>query len=184
MAAVRARSSSASTTPSGSGSRWARILTICALVSAPTLDLAFARWCFTVECDRPSRWAAAFSDPATGTAATTPTSRSVARLAVEPGPFRTDWSGRSKVHSPRTIHDYDAFYEPIREARDRYNGRQPGDPEKAGAAVLSVIDAGDPPKHLLLGADAITALTASRRAFDEDIARWESVTRSTDFTPR
>ena len=154
------------------------------MVSAPTLDLAFARWCFTVECDRPSRWAAAFSDPATGTAATTPTSRSVARLAVEPGPFRTDWSGRSKVHSPRTIHDYDAFYEPIREARDRYNGRQPGDPEKAGAAVLSVIDAGDPPKHLLLGADAITALTASRRAFDEDIARWESVTRSTDFTPR
>ena len=184
MAAVRARSSSASTTPSGSGSRWARILTSCALVSAPTLDLAFARWCFTVECDRPSRWAAAFSDPATGTAATTPTSRSVARLAVEPGPFRTDWSGRSKVHSPRTIHDYDAFYEPIREARDRYNGRQPGDPEKAGPAVLSVIDAGDPPKHLLLGADAITALTASRRAFDEDIARWESVTRSTDFTPR
>ena len=50
--------------------------------------------------------------------------------------------------------------------------------------MLSVIDAGDPPKHLLLGADAITALTASRRAFDEDIARWESVTRSTDFTPR
>ena len=48
-----------------------------AVVSALTFDRAFVRWCFTVECDRPRRWAAAFSDPATRTAATTPTSRSV-----------------------------------------------------------------------------------------------------------
>ena len=56
--------------PSGSGSREARIHTSCAVVVAPILDRAFARWCFTVECDKPSRWAAAFSDPATRTAAT------------------------------------------------------------------------------------------------------------------
>jgi NAD(P)-dependent dehydrogenase (short-subunit alcohol dehydrogenase family) len=102
--------------------------------------------------------------------------------AIEPGPFRTDWSGRSMEHSPRTIHDYDEFYEPIREARARNNGRQPGDPDKAAAAVLRIIDADGPPRHLLLGADAITALAASRRAFDEDVARWESTTRSTDFS--
>ena len=53
--------------------------------SAPTFDLAFARWCLTVEWDRPRRWAAAFSDPATRTAATTPTSRSVARSAGRRG---------------------------------------------------------------------------------------------------
>ena len=34
---------------SGSGSRGARIHTSCAVVSAPTLDRAFARWCFTVD---------------------------------------------------------------------------------------------------------------------------------------
>ena len=56
------------------------------MVSAPTLDRAFARWCFTVECDGPNWWAAAFSGPATRTAATTPTSRSVARSAA--------WQGR------------------------------------------------------------------------------------------
>jgi NAD(P)-dependent dehydrogenase (short-subunit alcohol dehydrogenase family) len=51
--------------------------------------------------------------------------------AIEPGPFRTDWSGRSMVHSPRSIHDYEEFYEPIREARGRYNGQQPGpDPDR------------------------------------------------------
>ena len=54
---------SACAPPSGSGSRSARIHTSCAVVSAPTLDLAFARWCFTVECDSPRRWAAACSDP-------------------------------------------------------------------------------------------------------------------------
>jgi hypothetical protein len=49
--------------PSGSGSRGANIHTSCAVVSAPTFVRAFARWCLTVECDRPRRWAAAFSDP-------------------------------------------------------------------------------------------------------------------------
>src|SRR5450759_1520558 len=40
---------------SGSVRRGARIHTSCAVVAAPTLDRAFARWCFTIECDRPSR---------------------------------------------------------------------------------------------------------------------------------
>ena len=38
---------------SGSGSRRARIQTSCAVVSAPTFDRAFARWCLTVECAEP-----------------------------------------------------------------------------------------------------------------------------------
>ena len=41
---------SASAMPSGSGSRGARIHTSCAVVSAPTLDRALARWCLTFEC--------------------------------------------------------------------------------------------------------------------------------------
>ena len=32
-----------------------------AVVAAPTFVRAFARWRFTVECERPRRWAAAFS---------------------------------------------------------------------------------------------------------------------------
>jgi len=78
---VERPSSSSWAPPSGSGSRGARIHTSCAVVVTPTLDRAVARWCFTVECERPRRWAAAFSDPATRTAATTTTSRSVAHPA-------------------------------------------------------------------------------------------------------
>ena len=65
-----------------------RIHTSCAVVVAPTFDRAFARWCLTVEWDSPRQWAAAFSDPATRTAATTPTSRSVARPAAGGRPAR------------------------------------------------------------------------------------------------
>ncbi|HEY6539855.1 MAG TPA: oxidoreductase [Ktedonobacteraceae bacterium] len=101
--------------------------------------------------------------------------------AVEPGPFRTDWSGRSMTHSERSISDYDEWYEPVRQARLRNNGRQPGDPERAAAAVLRVINDENPPRHLVLGSAALDALAASRAAFDTDVTRWEDLTRSTDF---
>jgi NAD(P)-dependent dehydrogenase (short-subunit alcohol dehydrogenase family) len=101
--------------------------------------------------------------------------------AVEPGPFRTDWSGRSMMHSERSITDYDELYEPVRTARLRNSGHQPGDPERAATAILQVIDDENPPKHLVLGSAALNALAASRAAFDEDVTRWEDLTRSTDF---
>jgi NAD(P)-dependent dehydrogenase (short-subunit alcohol dehydrogenase family) len=101
--------------------------------------------------------------------------------AIEPGPFRTDWSGRSMAHAVRRISDYDASYEPIRAARSTANGRQPGDPAKAAKAVVSVIDAPTAPQHLLLGTAALHAVAGARAAFDDDRARFESLTRSTDF---
>ena len=45
--------------------------------------------------------------------------------AIEPGMFRTDWAGRSMVRSARTIADYDAIFDPIREARKSRSGHQP-----------------------------------------------------------
>jgi NAD(P)-dependent dehydrogenase (short-subunit alcohol dehydrogenase family) len=101
--------------------------------------------------------------------------------AIEPGPFRTDWSGRSMTHATRTIHDYDESYEPVREARAQANGRQPGDPEKAATAVMEVIAAETPPRHLLLGASTPDAVRAAHAALDDDISQWEHLTRAVDF---
>ena len=69
------------------GLRWARSEDPdeLAVVTAPTLDRAFATWCFTVECDRLWRRAAALMDPAIRTAASPPTSWSVLRPAVARG---------------------------------------------------------------------------------------------------
>ncbi|PZT25733.1 short-chain dehydrogenase/reductase, partial [Stenotrophomonas maltophilia] len=71
--------------------------------------------------------------------------------AVAPGSFRTDWAGRSMVRAPRSIDDYDALFDPIRNAREAKSGHQPGDPVKAAQAMLQVIDSDAPPRHLLLG---------------------------------
>jgi NAD(P)-dependent dehydrogenase (short-subunit alcohol dehydrogenase family) len=101
--------------------------------------------------------------------------------AIEPGPFRTDWSGRSMRHAERRINDYDATYEPIRAARNQANGRQPGDPAKAAAVVVRIVSEPEPPKHLLLGSAALQGIDAARSAFDADRQRWETLTRSTDY---
>lgn len=55
----------------------------------------------------------------------------IAVTAVAPGSFRTDWAGRSMVRSPRTIADYDALFDPLRQARQEKSGKQPGAPRKA-----------------------------------------------------
>ena len=65
--------------------------------------------------------------------------------AVAPGPFRTDWAGRSMVRTPRSIADYDAVFDPIRAARQAKSGKQPGDPAKAAQALLELVAAENPP---------------------------------------
>lgn len=101
--------------------------------------------------------------------------------AVEPGSFRTDWAGRSMVRAPRSIPDYDALMNPIRERRQAYSGHQIGDPARLGAAVLKLVESDDPPAHLLLGSDAHTLVQQKLAALQAEFAAWEAVTLSTDF---
>jgi NAD(P)-dependent dehydrogenase (short-subunit alcohol dehydrogenase family) len=100
--------------------------------------------------------------------------------AVAPGSFRTDWAGRSMVRTPRTIGDYDALFDPIRQRRQAVSGHQLGDPEKAAQAMLQVLDCDAPPAHLLLGSDALALVRDKLQALEADMARWETLTRSTD----
>lgn len=104
----------------------------------------------------------------------------IAVTAVAPGSFRTDWAGRSMVRAPRSIGDYDALFDPIRAAREARSGQQPGDPDKAAAAMMRLIDSDSPPAHLLLGSDAVTLVRDKLAALSAEIAEWEAVSRSTD----
>jgi NAD(P)-dependent dehydrogenase (short-subunit alcohol dehydrogenase family) len=101
--------------------------------------------------------------------------------AVEPGMFRTDWAGRSMVRSERSISDYDAVFNPIREARKARSGQQPGDPARAGKAVAEFLTATEPPLHLLLGPDAFEYVHKELEALRSEFTAWEAVTRSTNF---
>lgn len=100
--------------------------------------------------------------------------------AVAPGSFRTDWAGRSMVRTPRSIADYDALFDPIRDARWAKSGQQLGDPVKAARAMLAVIDSEAPPAHLLLGSDALGLVRDKLSALAAEIDQWEALSRSTD----
>lgn len=100
---------------------------------------------------------------------------------IEPGSFRTDWAGRSMVRTERSIEDYDGLFEPIRAARQAASGNQLGDPAKAADAVLRVLEAKNPPVHLVLGSDALRLVAAGRSAVEQDLREWEELSRSTDF---
>lgn len=100
--------------------------------------------------------------------------------AVAPGSFRTDWAGRSMARAPRSIDDYDALFDPIRSAREAKSGHQLGDPVKAAQAMLQVIDSDAPPRHLLLGSDALQLVRAKLDTMAKSIDAWEQLSRSTD----
>jgi NAD(P)-dependent dehydrogenase (short-subunit alcohol dehydrogenase family) len=101
--------------------------------------------------------------------------------AVAPGSFRTDWAGRSMVRTERSIADYDTLFDPIRAAREEKSGRQTGDPKKAASAMLALVDAENPPVHLLLGTDALSLVRTKIETMSSEIDAWEELTRSTDF---
>lgn len=101
--------------------------------------------------------------------------------AVEPGSFRTDWAGRSMVRAERKTSDYDAVFDPIRKRRQEISGKQPGDPAKAGRAILRLVAADNPPAHLLLGTDALHLVRDKLSVLQSEIEQWEELSRSTDF---
>ncbi len=101
--------------------------------------------------------------------------------ALAPGQFRTDWAGRSMDRTPRTIADYDAVMDPIRAARQAKSGSQPGDPDKAAQALLTLVESDNPPTRLFLGEDALGLVDRKLDAMRAEIAAWEAVSRSTSF---
>jgi NAD(P)-dependent dehydrogenase (short-subunit alcohol dehydrogenase family) len=100
--------------------------------------------------------------------------------AVAPGSFRTDWAGRSMVRSGRSIADYDALFDPIRATRAARSGHQPGDPDKAAAAMLALALMDQPPAHLLLGSDALGLVRDKLARLSQEIDAFETLSRSTD----
>jgi NAD(P)-dependent dehydrogenase (short-subunit alcohol dehydrogenase family) len=69
---------------------------------------------------------------------------------VEPGPFATDWSGSSAVHA-EALPPYDVIRKAgAKQAKNR-PGNLNGDPAAAGAALLKVVDAEEPPLRVLFG---------------------------------
>jgi len=100
---------------------------------------------------------------------------------VEPGPFRTDFLGRSGQEAAAEIDDYRDTAGKAREYLRTQSGLQPGDPQKAIAAIVAAISAPVPPKHLLLGKLAIQRWKNQLAALGTELEQWEAFGAATDF---
>lgn len=105
----------------------------------------------------------------------------ITALVVEPGGFRTDFAGRSLTQSETPIDDYAQTAGKRRKENDTVHGTQAGDPAKAAARLVDVVESDTPPYMLVLGNDASDAFRASLDALRADLDTWEQVSRSTDF---
>jgi NADP-dependent 3-hydroxy acid dehydrogenase YdfG len=100
---------------------------------------------------------------------------------VEPGPFRTDFLGRSGVVAKNQIADYDATAGNMRKYFAENDGKQKGDPVRAVHAMMQVVESPNPPLRLLLGASALQRLRTKLANWEKEIAAWEQVTTGADF---
>jgi NAD(P)-dependent dehydrogenase (short-subunit alcohol dehydrogenase family) len=100
---------------------------------------------------------------------------------VEPGPFRTDFLGRSGVEAAVQIPDYAETAGKTREYFQTQGGKQAGDPQKAIEAMVAAASAAEPPRHLLLGRLALERYRAKIKSVEADIAAWEETTLGADF---
>ena len=101
--------------------------------------------------------------------------------AVEPGAFRTDFSGRSLAQSAAAIADYAGTAGKRRKEHDTVHGTQPGDPAKAAQAIVAAVESAEPPALLLLGQDALDTYHQVTEAQLAEVRAWEQLSAATGF---
>ncbi|TKA66086.1 hypothetical protein B0A49_07833 [Cryomyces minteri] len=98
---------------------------------------------------------------------------------IEPGGFRTDFSGRSMAVAEAKNAAYDHI--DVRANMRKRHGTQPGDPAKAAQKMYELAVMPDPPLRCLLGSDGLEALRGKLETYRENLDTFETLTRSTDI---
>lgn len=101
-------------------------------------------------------------------------------MVVEPGYFRTDFSGGSirMTASPNPAYPELEIH---RQAAAAADGNQQGDPVRGVAAIIRAMDNPQPPLHLPLGTDAYKVVNGVLKAKLAELEQWREITESTDF---
>jgi len=102
-------------------------------------------------------------------------------IIVEPGPFRTDWAGRSLKTPKKPIDAYAETAIARRKQIQSYSGTQAGDPVRAAEAIIDTVERDKPPLRLPLGSFAYEAMGAEIEAVRREYAAGEAVARNADY---
>ncbi len=100
---------------------------------------------------------------------------------VAPGPFRTDWAGRSLIQTPNALTDYADTAGARLKATAEKTGTQAGDPARAGEAMIRLTETDHPPRHLVLGAWGYDAVTDRLRGRLAEIEAWRETSVGADY---
>lgn len=99
---------------------------------------------------------------------------------IEPGAFRTAFRTNASRKPPaHLIADYAQTSGKTRELVQAMDGKQPGDPLKAVAAMIQVVESDDPPLRLALGEDAVKGITQKLEAMKASLEQWKDVSINT-----
>jgi NAD(P)-dependent dehydrogenase (short-subunit alcohol dehydrogenase family) len=102
-------------------------------------------------------------------------------LVVEPGPFRTDWAGRSLKKSSQQIPEYAESAGAFRERIEGGSGKQVGDPVRAGEAIIKALESDNMPLRLVLGAIALERARIKIGELRGELDAWEETSLSADY---
>jgi NAD(P)-dependent dehydrogenase (short-subunit alcohol dehydrogenase family) len=102
-------------------------------------------------------------------------------MVVEPGAFRTDFSGRSLTQSRTAMPDYTETAGRRRKENDKTDGNQPGDPARGAEVIIKAVEASDSPFRLLLGSDAVEVVRAELDAQRAELEKWKAISVTTDL---
>ena len=102
-------------------------------------------------------------------------------LVVEPGPFRTDWAGRSLKGSSRQIQDYAETAGAFGANIKNVSGKQAGDPVRAGEAIIKAVESDNPPLRLVLGRIGLERARTKVDLLRHDLDAWEETSLNADY---
>ena len=100
---------------------------------------------------------------------------------VAPGPFRTDWAGRSMTTTPNAIEDYAAVVGARQAVISELSGKQAGDPVRAGEAMIALAEMPDPPLHVVFGAEGLSRVGKGLARALKEIEDHRELGLGTDF---
>lgn len=101
---------------------------------------------------------------------------------IEPGPFRTDFAGRSIVIAGERIADYEETAGKRRQTIQDFDGSQPGDPLQGIQAIIALAEQAEPALRLALGNMAYVQIREKLAWVSQDLDSGEAIGRPTDYS--